>query len=83
MLVLLLAGCQSAPQPANLPVDDLVSAFRQLDQRLSSGDLNAAEASWQPCNNAPPVIRAWSTTSANSPKRTCSKGKSPAKRRPG
>lgn len=43
MLVLLLAGCQSAPQPANLPVDDLVSAFRQLDQRLSSGDLNAAE----------------------------------------
>lgn len=43
MLVLLLAGCQNAPQPANLPVDDLVSAFRQLDQRLSSGDLNAAE----------------------------------------
>ncbi|WP_425913677.1 PA5502 family lipoprotein [Pseudomonas sp. GWSMS-1] len=43
-LVLLLGGCQSAPQPANLPVDDLVSAFRQLDQRLSSGDLNAAES---------------------------------------
>ncbi|TIH10633.1 PA5502 family lipoprotein [Pseudomonas leptonychotis] len=44
MLVLLLAGCQSAPQPANLPVDDLVSAFRQLDQSLASGDLNGAES---------------------------------------
>lgn len=42
-LVLLLAGCQSAPQPANLPVDDLVSAFRQLDQSLASGDLSNAE----------------------------------------
>jgi len=44
MLVLLLAGCQSAPQPANLPVDDLVSAFRQLDQSLASGDLSGAES---------------------------------------
>jgi hypothetical protein len=44
ILVLLLAGCQSAPQPANLPVDDLVSAFRQLDQSLASGDLNSAES---------------------------------------
>lgn len=44
-LVLLLAGCQSAPQqPANLPVDDLVSAFRQLDQSLASGDLSSAES---------------------------------------
>ena len=42
-LVLLLTGCQSAPQPANLPVDDLVSAFRQLDQSLISGDLIGAE----------------------------------------
>jgi len=45
LLVLLLAGCQSAPQqPANLPVDDLVSAFRQLDQSLASGDLSGAES---------------------------------------
>jgi hypothetical protein len=42
--VLLLAGCQSAPQPANLPVDDLVSAFRQLDQSLTIGDLGNAES---------------------------------------
>ncbi|MDX1298862.1 MAG: PA5502 family lipoprotein [Pseudomonas sp.] len=44
MLVLLLAGCQNAPQPANLPVDDLVSAFRQLDQSLTRGDLSRAES---------------------------------------
>lgn len=45
ILVLLLAGCQSPPQqPANLPVDDLVSAFRQLDQSLTSGDLSGAES---------------------------------------
>lgn len=45
ILVLLLAGCQSAPQqPANLPVDDLVSAFRQLDQSFASGDLTSAES---------------------------------------
>lgn len=43
ILVLLLAGCQNAPQPANLPVDDLVSAFRQLDQSLASGDLHSAQ----------------------------------------
>lgn len=43
LLVLLLAGCQSAQQPANLPVDDLLSAFRQLDQSLASGDLSGAE----------------------------------------
>jgi tetratricopeptide (TPR) repeat protein len=43
-LVLSLAGCQSAPRPADLPVDDLVSAFRQLDQSLSSGDLSRAES---------------------------------------
>jgi len=44
LLVLLLVGCQSAPQPANLPVDDLVSAFRQLEQSLSNGDLSGAES---------------------------------------
>ncbi|MGB4074028.1 PA5502 family lipoprotein [Pseudomonas sp.] len=44
ILVLLLAGCQSAPKPANLPVDDLVSAFRQLDQSFASGDLSSAES---------------------------------------
>ena len=43
MLVLLLGGCQSAPQPANLPVDELVSAFRQLDQSLLRGDVSSAE----------------------------------------
>ncbi len=40
---LLLAGCQSAPQVANLPTDDLVSAFRQLDQSLAAGQLSQAE----------------------------------------
>ncbi|MFZ3154177.1 PA5502 family lipoprotein [Pseudomonas sp.] len=44
LLVLLLAGCQSAPQPANRPLDDLASAFRQLDQSLASGDLSGAES---------------------------------------
>ena len=45
LTLVLLAGCQSAPQqPANLPVDDLVSAFRQLDQSLASGDLSGAES---------------------------------------
>lgn len=44
LALVLLTGCQSAPQPANLPVDDLVSAFRQLDQSLSSGDLTNAES---------------------------------------
>lgn len=41
---LLLAACQSAPQVANLPTDDLVSAFRQLEQSLASGQLSAAES---------------------------------------
>lgn len=41
---LLLHGCQSAPQPANLPTDDLVSSFRQLDQSLASGQLTVAES---------------------------------------
>lgn len=45
--VLVLAGCQSAPQPANLPVDDLVSAFRQLDQSLANSDLSTAERQLQ------------------------------------
>jgi len=40
---LLLLGCQSAPQPASLPTDDLVSAFRQLDQSLASDRLSDAE----------------------------------------
>lgn len=40
---LCLLGCQSTPQSANLPTDDLVSAFRQLDQSLASGQLNDAE----------------------------------------
>lgn len=45
ILVLLLAGCQSSPQqPANQPADDLVSAFRQLDQSLASCDLSGAES---------------------------------------
>ena len=41
---LLLAACQSAPQVANLPTDDLVSAFRQLEQSLASGQLDDAES---------------------------------------
>ncbi|HLA31942.1 MAG TPA: PA5502 family lipoprotein [Pseudomonas sp.] len=43
-LVLSLGGCQSAPPPTNLPVDDLVSAFRQLEQSLASGQLQSAES---------------------------------------
>ncbi|MEX6500520.1 PA5502 family lipoprotein [Pseudomonas zhanjiangensis] len=42
-LSLLLAACQSAPQVANPPTDELVSAFRQLDQSLSAGQLEQAE----------------------------------------
>lgn len=42
-LSLLLVACQSAPQVANLPTDDLVSAFRQLDDSLAAGQLNQAE----------------------------------------
>ncbi|TWC39674.1 hypothetical protein FBY03_104225 [Pseudomonas sp. SJZ079] len=41
---LLLAACQSAPQVANLPTDDLVGAFRQLEQSLASGQLDDAES---------------------------------------
>jgi hypothetical protein len=41
---LLLAACQSAPQVANLPTDDLVSAFRQLEQSLAGGQLDDAES---------------------------------------
>lgn len=39
----LLAACQHAPQEAELPTDELVSGFRQLDQSLSAGDLANAE----------------------------------------
>lgn len=41
-LVLLLGACQTAPQPTQVPVDDLVSAFRQLDQSLAAGQLDSA-----------------------------------------
>jgi hypothetical protein len=41
---LLVAACQSAPQVANLPTDDLVSAFRQLEQSLAGGQLDDAES---------------------------------------
>lgn len=41
---LLLAACQSAPQVASLPTDDLVGAFRQLEQSLAAGQLSAAES---------------------------------------
>ena len=43
VLVSLLAGCQSTPQIANLPTDDLVSALRQLEQSLAAGQLSQAE----------------------------------------
>lgn len=41
---LLLAACQGAPQVASLPTDDLVGAFRQLEQSLAAGQLSAAES---------------------------------------
>lgn len=41
---LLLAACQSAPQVANRPTDDLVGAFRQLEQSLAGGQLDDAES---------------------------------------
>ncbi len=41
---LLLAACQSAPQVASLPTDDLVGAFRQLEQSLAAGQLSTAES---------------------------------------
>ncbi|WP_439886964.1 PA5502 family lipoprotein [Pseudomonas sp. MBLB4123] len=40
----LLTACQQAPQVADMPTDELVSAFRQLDQSLAKGQLEAAEA---------------------------------------
>lgn len=44
VLVSLLAGCQGAPPVANLPTDDLVSAFRQLEQSLAAGQLSQAQS---------------------------------------
>lgn len=42
---LLLAACQSAPQrPAEVPTDDLVAAFNQLEQDLNSHQLDAARS---------------------------------------
>ncbi|WP_236234843.1 PA5502 family lipoprotein [Pseudomonas tohonis] len=40
---LLLAACQSKPQVASLPTDDLVTSFRQLDLSLNNGQLADAE----------------------------------------
>ncbi|MEK1940524.1 MAG: PA5502 family lipoprotein [Pseudomonas sp.] len=41
---LLLAAChQAAPKVANLPTDDLIAAFRQVEQSLNAGQLTAAE----------------------------------------
>lgn len=79
-LVLLLAACQSAPQPANLPVDDLVSAFRQLDQSLASGDLSSAESQLGSLQQrAAGDTRLEQYLSANSPKRTCNRARKPCK----
>ncbi|MEN0105377.1 MAG: hypothetical protein AAGC84_03020, partial [Pseudomonas sp.] len=41
---LLLAACQHKPQVTNLPTDDLISAFRQVEQSLNAGQLGAAES---------------------------------------
>ncbi len=43
-LSLLLVACQSAPQVANPPTDELVSAFQQLEQSLAAGQLGQAES---------------------------------------
>jgi len=40
---LLLAACQSPPKVTQVATDDLVSAFRQLEQSLADGQLTAAE----------------------------------------
>ncbi|MDH4583894.1 hypothetical protein E8F20_18725 [Pseudomonas sp. BN415] len=40
---LLLAACQTAQQVADVPTDELVSSFRQLDQDLSEDKLTEAE----------------------------------------
>ncbi|CAD5106678.1 PA5502 family lipoprotein [Zestomonas carbonaria] len=43
-LSLLLSACQSAPQQvATLPVDELVSAFSQLEQSIERGELERAD----------------------------------------
>ncbi|MGY4534108.1 hypothetical protein ACVW0Y_003246 [Pseudomonas sp. TE3786] len=41
---LLLAACQSTPKVANLPTDELITAFRQVEQSLSAGQLSTAES---------------------------------------
>lgn len=41
---LLLAACQSQPKPANLPTDELITAFRQVEQSLNAGQLATAES---------------------------------------
>ena len=65
---LLLAACQSKPQVASLPTDDLVTRFRQLDLSLNNGQLADAETQLRISSNAPPATPAWSSTSASSPK---------------
>lgn len=44
VLVLLLAGCQNTPSHKVLPVDELVSAFRQLDVSLAEERLDDARS---------------------------------------
>lgn len=44
VLVLLLAGCQNTPSHNVLPVDELVSAFRQLDVSLAEERLDDARS---------------------------------------
>jgi hypothetical protein len=41
---LLLAACQSTPKVANLPTDELIAAFRQVEQSLNAGQLSSAES---------------------------------------
>lgn len=41
---LLLAACQSTPKVASLPTDELISAFRQVEQSLNAGQLGTAES---------------------------------------
>lgn len=41
---LLLAACQSPPKVANLPTDELITAFRQIEQSLNAGQLATAES---------------------------------------
>lgn len=42
-LALLLAACQSGPQVASRPTDELAGAFRQLEQSLAAGRLDEAD----------------------------------------